>query len=1583
MTVLSTLKALGELVAASDQPITQDFLSAYFAHISEDDLIEKTPEDWFGAVLAHWRMARNRVANTRKLRIYNPSVPDHGWQSSHTVIEIVQPDRPFLVDTIGMSVARLGYGVHQVVHPVLQVTRQENGDWQEMDEAGAAESWMHIEIDRITSSDAITQLENDLNNALDMLDACVTDWPAMADRVTTALEGLRHRPPPLDIVLVRETSSFLEWMLAGHFIFLGVRDYRFAENGDLHFVGGSGHGLLRDAGDSGLSHTWAALPVDLRERAYSADQLILMTKADTRSLIHRPAYLDMVSLREVDATGKVIGELRILGLYTASAYTSPPRNIPLLRKKINAVLLASDADVGGYRGKALLNVIDTYPRDELLEIGIDDLARIAQGVVSLHERSRVRTFFREDLYRRYVSVMLFVPRDNYTTEVRVKVEKILMERLGGYEAEFNVLLADSPLARIHFLIHLPVGERIVYDVKEIEDEIARAAQRWQDDLRNQLSHVRGEETGAALYQRYQRAFSPAYCADFTGRVAVYDIEALEASLKNDKIAITLSPGSVVDPTLWRLKLYRGKPIELSDCLPLLENLGVRVLDERPYALTFDQTEHAWIIDIGLRLPTGTSLENSIDRERLIAAFTAIFEGACENDSFNRLILGAGLAWREVLILRAYACYMRQVNLKYGIEIIADCLLRHGKLSGQLAALFVLAHDPVSNSAGVAEILAEEIRQACANQSSVDEEKILSSLLAAILATVRTNFFQLDNDGKIKSYMSFKVESARIPNMPQPVPLFEIFVYSPEMEGVHLRGGKVARGGLRWSDRREDFRTEVLGLVKAQMVKNTVIVPVGSKGGFVVKNPPSDREMLMARGIECYKNFIRGLLDLTDNLVAGQVVHPSQVRRLDEDDPYLVVAADKGTATFSDIANGISRDYGFWLDDAFASGGSVGYDHKKMGITAKGAWVSVERQFRELGINTRTDEFTVIGVGDMSGDVFGNGLLRSEHTKLLGAFDHRHIFLDPNPDPAASFKERARLFDLPRSSWADYSAELISAGGGIWPRNAKTIPLSAEVKAILDIEDDELEPSELIRAMLKAPVDLFYNGGIGTYGKASTQTPAEANDRGTDALRIDGKEFRCKVIAEGGNLGFTQLGRIEYAANGGRVHTDAIDNSAGVDCSDHEVNIKILLGRIMAGGDLTMKQRNDLLASMTDEVGHLVLRDNYLQTEAISLEYQQTASLLPVHQRFMQSLEKNGRLSRRIEFLPTDTQIAVRQQEGKGLERPELAVLLAYAKMALFQDLLASDLPDSLDWDGLLAAYFPKPLVDRFGDRLGEHPLRREIVANELTNRTINRMGISFVFRLSEETELPPATIVRAWYDATELLDSEARFVAIESLDNSIPATMQYTMLLRERRQLEHATRWLLQNQDTLPDYAELIRDLKSKIPALLPQLPEWYAGSAKQVDVTQSWLAAGVPAALAKQSACLDGATQLLNIALLTKKQAADVDTVATIHFALGDALELDWLHGLIEQLPRANHWQTLARLACRDDLQRAHIALTSAALDLSPGAAPSVRVESWLQSQETAIAHCRRMFEEMKTLAPDLAMMSAALREIRHRLAV
>jgi glutamate dehydrogenase len=1345
--------------------------------------------------------------------------------------------------------------------------------------------------------------------------------------------------------------------------------------------------VQRDRSGGDVSQTFASLPPEIRRLA-RVPTLLVITKANARATMHRPGYLDHIGIKRFDAEGKVVGERRFLGLYTSAAYNRSPRVIPLLREKVARVISQAGYPRSSHAAKAMINILETFPRDLLFQISDDELYTTAMGILHLQERQRLRVFIHRDPYGRFYSCIIYVPRDHYDSETRLSIQELLAQYLGGDDIEFDVHLSGSVLARLCFIVRVPPGSQADFDVSEIETRMREVTRSWTDDLRDALLDHCGEERGLSLFRRYGDAFRADYRQHYVPKIAVYDIEHME-TLADEEHSLAMSlyrPLEAPDELLQFKMFHADRPISLSDALPMLENMGLRVEEERPSEIRRADGTCVWMHDFSMTYSGKREFDLDEIRDKFQETFARVWRRDVENDGFNRLVLRAKLGWREIVILRAYSKYLRQAGWTFSHRYIQRALAFSPHIAAMLVELFHARFDPDQqrDAEHSSDELVAAIRSALGAVANLDEDRILRSIFGAMLATLRTNYYQTGDNGEPKSYVSFKFDPKKVLELPEPRPMFEIFVYSPRVEGVHLRGGPVARGGLRWSDRREDFRTEVLGLVKAQMVKNAVIVPVGSKGGFVPKRLPSgaSRQEIQAEGIACYKIFIGGLLDLTDNLVAGSVVPPSRVVRHDGDDPYLVVAADKGTATFSDIANGISQDYGFWLGDAFASGGSQGYDHKVMGITARGAWESVKRNFRELGVDIQTTDFSVVGIGDMAGDVFGNGMLLSRHIKLVGAFNHLHIFLDPDPDPETSFKERERLFALPRSSWEDYDQKLVSKGGGVFLRSAKSILLSEQMRSLLDVENTSMPPNDLIKALLRASVDLLWNGGIGTYVKSADEHHDAAGDRANDGVRIDATELRCKVIGEGGNLGFTQLGRIEFAANGGRMYTDAIDNSAGVDSSDHEVNIKILLDDVVQNGDMTGKQRNQLLAEMTEEVGSLVLRNNYVQTQAMSLARAQAPQMLEVHARLMRQLERDGDLNREVEFLPGKEEIDERISDGRGLTAPELSVLLAYVKIGLFKQLLESDLPvDCLDGEEL-TNYFPTPLRDRFRDLMPSHRLAPDIISTELANEIVNRAGMTFLFRLREETGAGPADISRAYMIARQVFDMPAVWAEVEALDNIAAAKVQIDLLLEGRKLVERASRWLLRNRPQPLDvaanityFAEGASAVARAIPDLIPE-----DGRAQMETGVARLVAAKVPEELARRVAIYKELFSTLDIVEVAKSEQMSVEDVSAVYFSLGEELDLHWMRDQIIALPRDNRWQALARAALRDDLHSQERLLTRDVLrheSTKPDAGS--RIAAWMTHNDTAVQRCRQVLADLKGgPKADFAMLSVAMREIR-----
>jgi len=1590
--LLEQLEALvRERLPASQAGGAAIFVRHYFAQVDLGDLREREVTDLFGAAVSHWNFLQQREAGRPRVRVLNPRLEEDGWQSPHTVIEIVNDDMPFLVDSVTIEVNRQGLTLHLIIHPVLRVRRGASGKLEELPTGaseGVPESLMHLEVDRRTDAKALAELQRGLERVLGDVRRAVEDWEPMQARMRETIAEIEKGDCPPSAGDVQEIEAFLSWVLDHHFTLLGSRDHELIEGPDgvqLRIVPGSGLGILRDESDQEMAQSFAALPREIRALARDP-QLLVLTKANARATVHRPGYLDYIGVKRFDAEGRVVGERRFLGLYTHTAYIENPTQIPILRQKIVRIAERAGYLPGGHMAKDLQTILESYMRDELFQISEDDLFEFATGILRLGERQRIRLFVRKDRWQRFVACLIYVPREIYNTELRVRFQGVLMAAFNGVSSEFNVQFSESVLARILITVRTPVGAIPEFDAQDLEARLVQAARRWQDSLHDALVERLGEEQGNALLARYGSAFPAGYREDTPARIAVHDLELLEALSAGQPVRMHLYRPLEAQPGSLRFKIFQsGTPVALTSSLPMLEHMGVKVLEERPYRVEPAGKAAVWIHDFGIYYD-GPELDLASVREKFHQAFFKVWQGEAENDDFNRLVLKAGLGWREVGLLRAYGRYLRQTGFSLSQGYMEYALAAHPEIAANLVALFRARFDPDSRQdpSATEKGLVEQIEAALESVAILDEDRILRRYLALVLGTLRTNFYQPAAAGAVKPYLSFKLDSARLPGLPDPRPMFEIFVYSPRVEGVHLRGGKVARGGLRWSDRMEDFRTEVLGLMKAQMVKNAVIVPVGSKGGFVVKMPPAggDREAMLKEGISCYRTFLCGLLDLTDNLVGGKVVPPQRVVRHDGDDPYLVVAADKGTATFSDIANGVAKDYGFWLGDAFASGGSAGYDHKKMGITARGAWESAKRHFREMGKNIQTQDFTVAGIGDMSGDVFGNGMLLSRHIRLVAAFDHRHVFLDPDPDPETSFRERERVFALPRSSWADYNSKLISKGGGVWPRSAKSIALSPEVRRVLAVDAQKLTPADLIRAILKAPVDLLYNGGIGTYVKASSESHAEVGDRTNDPVRVDGRELRCKVVAEGGNLGLTQLGRIEFALAGGRVNTDAIDNSAGVDCSDHEVNIKILLDAVVADGELTVKQRNQLLADMTEEVAELVLRDNYFQNQSLFVTGARGPLLLDAQVRFIRFLEKSGRLNRAIEFLPDEEEIADRRHQGLGLTTPERSVLLAYSKIWVYQELLESDVPDDVYVSTALERYFPAPLRERFREQMRRHPLRREIVATYATNSMMNRVGSTFVHRMQEEAGAAPPDVVKAYLATREVFGLVDYWRGVEALDNAVPAEVQARMLIEAGRLVVRGTLWFLREQQHLADLAASIAAL-SQVRTTVARLLWESVGDkerAAQERETGGMVEKGVPEALARETASFDLLYAALDIAAIAAASGRTAEQVCRVFFALGSRLEFPWLRQQIGSLPSDTVWQSRARAALRDDLSALQRQLVAGALQNEPALAEAGEVIAhWESRNGSRLDRVKQVVSDLQAGGTlDLSMLSVALRELR-----
>ncbi len=1576
-------------------------LKAFYRHVAPEDLLERDAADLYGAVMAQLRIADERPQGTAAMRVFTPMVSVNGWSAGgHTVVEVVTDDMPFLVDSVSMALAEASHDIHLVIHPQFVVRRDLSGQLLEvLDEFAdtephdvARESWMHLEIDRIADDD-IGVITERLNKVLTDVRDAVEDWSRMHAQIDRIIEDLEEHPPPLPAEELEQGAALLRWLGDNHFTFLGYREYALEARPDgetLVGVPGTGFGILR--ADPPAPRV---LPEAVAYRARDK-QLLVLAKANSKATVHRPVYLDYVGVKKFDDNGEVVGERRFLGLFSSAAYTESVGRIPVLREKAKLVIDSVGLEPMSHAGKALMDVLETYPRDELFQTSVEDLVPIASQVMYTRERRQLKLFVRRDIYGRFLSCLVYLPRDRYNTTVRERISTILKAQLHGDSIEYTAHVGESFAARLHFVVRPGPGEQIGEpDVADLERRCAEAARSWRDDFTSAVITAYGEEQGSRLVRRYAGCFPEAYKEDYPPQTGAVDLGRLEQIEGDEGFALSLYEDVAAPPGEARLKVYRiGPPLSLSEVLPILSTTGVEVVDERPYQLE-GLARESYIYDFGLRYHRAMP-----DRARELFQDTvaAVWDGYNESDGFNALVLAAGLTWRQATVLRAYAKYMRQGGTPFAQDYIEGALRNNVDITRYLVHLFEARFDPgraeragggiaADSEARTAKCadLEERILRALDDVSSLDHDRILRSYLTNIKATLRTSFFQTGPDGRPLERLSLKVDPSAIPELPEPRPKFEIFVYSPRVEGVHLRFGAVARGGLRWSDRRDDFRTEILGLVKAQMVKNTVIVPVGAKGGFFCKQlpDPGDRDAWMSEGVACYTTFISGLLDITDNLVDGDdgqrtVAPPKDVVRHDPDDTYLVVAADKGTATFSDIANQISADYGFWLGDAFASGGSVGYDHKAMGITARGAWVSVRRHFRERGIDCQSEDFTCAGVGDMSGDVFGNGMLCSEHIRLVAAFDHRDIFIDPTPDAAASYAERKRLFDLPRSSWQDYEKALISEGGGIWPRSAKSIPVSPQMREALGLDDADLTngrvtPAELMKAILLAPVDLLWNGGIGTYVKGSSETHADAGDKANDVIRVNGRDLRARCVGEGGNLGLTQRGRIEYAqagcgGRGGRMNTDFIDNSAGVDTSDHEVNIKILLDRVVADGDLTGKQRNELLASMTDEVAQLVLVDNYDQNVALANAVALAPALLHVHEDWMRTLEQGGLLNRDLEALPSRREVAGRLDRGEGLTSPEISVLLSYTKIVLAEDLITSDLPDDPFFRSELFSYFPAKMRQGYRGQMEQHQLRREIVVTEIVNQLVNNAGITYFHRLAGETSASTAELTRANFVAREIFGASRLQRQISSFDNQLDASVQTHMRLESRTLVERASRWLLNSRRGAADTESLVETFEVVVEKVMAELPSLLVG--RELEAFESRRDAlvdqGVPEDLAVRVAVCPAAYMILGVVETAARDDLDPMDVAKVHFEVGERLGLPLLVSRILALPREDRWQTMARAALRDDLHAVHAQLTAQELAGNPppekNTAQAVRTLQEICSDEDT----------------DLARLSVALRVVR-----
>ncbi|ASJ75581.1 NAD-glutamate dehydrogenase [Granulosicoccus antarcticus] len=1573
------MEALPRSLDASHKEQLTQFIPAYFEYVPNEELAQISADDLAGTALAHWQLARNQGDETHSHAVYNPTFDKHGWQSAHTIIQIVARDQSWLVSSMHANLERLGHTVHRIIHPILSVERTAEGQWLRLTDTAPKESLIHIEIDAITEEDQPT-----VRQSIDELFKTLAIIRHDSAAVRSQLESIA------DSVENTEQSEFVRWLDERQFACLGYAQLQLGDGFTaLHHSTGVVHGSEQLSGWNTADLMPDGLDGESLDTAF-ADNAPVVCKAGHASPIIRNEPADLIMYARRDANGKLTHIDCIVGLFITGLQNEAVSSIPWMRERVERVINASGTTTESHDGKAIAATLRGLPRAMLMQTRSNDLLSMASGIVALQERQQVRLFNSTDSLGRFSNCLVYIPRDAYSRDLRLTIEQILITHIDGISAGFDTRFSsESALARLHFIIQKnpPFIRDIDWD--SIEQRIRQAAITWTDRLESTLRENHDEVTAMRLLRRYCTAFPSSYREDYSARAAAADVDFIEHSLPEEAPVMSFYRHIVADSGTINFKLFaKYQPVSLSDVIPVIENMGLRVESEHPFEVRGANAPPVWIHEFTVQQTNqNVSQETDDSAIRIQTAFDHIWRGDVENDGFNRLILDASLEWRQVVILRALCKYLLQINVPFSQAYMIDSLIANAPITRLLVELFETRFKPGTDSAQSQQMTAllDNIDAQLDSIVSLDEDRILRAYRNVILATLRTNFYRTDEQGQLRDYLSFKLDSKAVPDLPLPRPMVEVFVYSSKVEGIHLRGGPVARGGLRWSDRREDYRTEVLGLMKAQMVKNAVIVPVGSKGGFYVKAAlPPEREAMMAIVIDCYRTFLSGLLDITDNLDGATVIPPPDVVRYDKDDPYLVVAADKGTATFSDYANEVAIKYGFWLGDAFASGGSVGYDHKKMGITARGAWESVKRHFRNLAINTQKDEFTTVGIGDMAGDVFGNGMLLSPHLKLVAAFNHQHIFIDPSPNASLTFAERQRLFNLPRSSWSDYDSSLISAGGGIFSRQAKQIELSPEAQQILGTDQAKLTPTALISVILQAPVDLLWNGGIGTYVKAASQTHADAADRANDSLRINGAQLRAKVVGEGGNLGFTQLGRIEFAQNGGLIYTDAIDNSAGVDCSDHEVNIKILANAIVAGDDMTIKQRDQLLESMTTDVGLHVLRDNYLQTQCIDLCVVDGPAALNEQSRFMQHLESIGRLDRTIEYLPEAEEIADRMAHNRGLVRPEIAVLVSYSKMVMFDDLMGSNFSADPSLESVLMDYFPQALTSGYREQILQHRLRPEIIATIVTNDVVNRLGPTFTLRMRQELNATASDVGAAFVIVKHIFRLPELWASIEELDNQIDAIEQYRMQILVRGLVERATHWLIRTRKTGSNIHALVEQFRSGLDELIEAMPDCLSG-VEQATLEQRvnhFVQAGAPTETATAVARVVPLSSAMDIVEIARSLSQPVADVASVYFALGQHLDLSWLRERIGELVVTSHWHKLATAELRGDLHYQQRHLCAEVVGVTDASLPALeRVSGWANQHATAISQYQSLMTELKAnTSIDFAMLSLAINEV-HRL--
>ena len=1618
-TAHASLIEAGEMLHGRRPDVPADFPAALYARAVPEDVARYSASDLAQLAERAWDYLAEHTPGVPKTRCETLTLADRG-RDSVTVIELVNDDMPFLVDSVMGELAERKLDVLLVAHPVFGVTRVDGKlvTLGAPDAAGhARESFIHVHLAPIADAEARLEIVRALDSVLGEVRQAVNDWRPMLERIDNIVADLELNPPPLPVDEIAEAIQFLQWLRADNFTFLGMRDYS-CENGTPTPDFSTALGVMRSPEVRVLRRGGELMDMTPEIMAFLREpRPLIIAKANVQARVHRRVYLDYIGVKRFDAAGNLTGEQRFVGLFTSTAYTRAAHAIPYLRRKIAAIERRAGFSSDSHSGKALANVLEHYPRDELFQVDEDTLFHFALAIMQLEEHPRVRVLVRHDRFDRFVSALVYVPRDRYDSAIRQQIGDYLARTFGGHVSAFYPFFPEGPLVRVHFIIGRSNGPAPQVARAALEREVESIIRTWNDGFAVALAERHPLDETHALFDRYSTAFSRGFQDFYSPHVAAHDVRTIETLTAERPLTVELVHRHPEDQKSVSLKVWSfGRPLPLSERVPVLENMGFKVVDERTYRVTPQGEARFWLHDMLLQDREGGAIDLKALKSQLETAFLMVMRGAAENDGYNTLTLAAGLAWRDVALIRTLSRYLRQIRVPFSQDYMWATLNHHAGIAADIVALFHARFDPfaesfrgaaaggepgIQNEARSAPLdsgsapserpgmtkenaatrearqreIAARIETALETVDSLDEDRILRHFVNAVQSALRTNFYQLGADGLPKPLIAIKFESGKITDLPLPRPLYEIFVYSPRVEGVHLRFGKVARGGIRWSDRPQDFRTEVLGLVKAQQVKNAVIVPVGAKGGFVPKLTPkgASRDVVQAEGIATYKLFISTLLDITDNIGPdGAIIPPPDVVRYEGDDPYLVVAADKGTASFSDTANEISLAHDYWLGDAFASGGSAGYDHKAMGITARGAWESVKRHFREMDVNIHETPFSVVGVGDMSGDVFGNGMLREDTIRLLAAFDHRDIFIDPDPDPQASLAERKRLFDLPRSSWQDYDRSRISPGGGVYSRRAKEIHLSAQAQALFGV-GASVTPQALMRAILKAKVDLLWFGGIGTYVRASNETDEAVGDRANDAIRVTGADLNCKVVGEGANLGMTQRGRVEAALRGICLNTDAIDNSAGVNTSDVEVNIKIALSPLLRSGALALPARNTLLAEMTDEVAHLVLRNNYRQTLTLSLAQRRALEDLGFQQRLMQALESHAGLDRGVEFLPDDMTLAERRKRNQALTRPELAVLLAYAKLALYHDLLESDVPDDPYLGRELELYFPKVMSERYDEALHAHRLRREIIATQLTNSMINRGGITLIARITDQTGASVAAIAAAFAAVRNSYELGALNGEIDALDNKVGGDLQLSLYAAAQDLLLDRLVWFLRNVDLTQGLDAIIGHYRDGIAQVEAGLGTVLSkATAAERDAHAAQLAReGVPEALALRLANLGALKAAPDIVSVADRSQKPIAEVAATYFATESFFQLDRVIHAASGIAVADYFDRLALDRALDSIGDAERRLTAAMV--GNGASGAGAVEEWVKPRKMEVERIRAAIHEIAGSGLTLSKLTVA----------